>query len=422
MHPLPSVLRFWSRLTAPAVFLLTPLALCAADATPSAPSTRVSLSTIILFTLGLFAWFGAVWWTRQAILERLKQLAVQKTRSIASQRLRRVSIKRIIQLARIGTRLATVALMLTGFFAWVILVLASLTSTHDFAVQLEHLVIAELETLALAAVSTIPDLIIVGVIFFVTRLVHELLNHYFESIISGEVESAVFDPVTAETTRRLADLGVWIAAIIIAFPYIPGSHSAAFRGVSVVAGLMLSLGSANLVGQFASGLSLIYGRALRPGEYIEVGATEGTVERIGLFACSLRTCRDEVVVLPHTAIAAGLKHYSRGDGGVRFAATVTIGYDAPWRQVRDLLLAAARDTAGIRADLPPNVRQAGLEDFYVSYELLFTPEVPADRKAVLGRLHEAIQDRFHASGVQIMSPHYNMDPSAPKLPPTGPAA
>ena len=137
---------------------------------------------------------------------------------------------------------------------------------------------------------------------------------------------------------------------------------------------------------------------------------------------TLRTCRDELLVLPHSALAKGLKNLSRATQGVRCATTVTIGYDTPWREVRELLLAAAAGTSGIRPVPPPEVRQAALEDFAARYELLFTPELPADRIAILGRLHAAIQDRFHAAGVQIMSPHYHSDPAAAKVPPGAPPA
>jgi small-conductance mechanosensitive channel len=401
--------------------------LFAADAPPADgfPPPRSLGLTIVLITglaLLLAGWFAAVWKTRRAILNRLTLLAVEKTRGITSRRLRSISIRRIIQLARIGTRLGSLALVLAGAVAWITYALEMLPGTRDFALRVERLVYHEVHTLALAAIGTLPGLGVVALIYFGTRIVHEMLNHYFRAIIDGEAGSALFDPVTAETTRRLANLGIWIAAVIIAFPYIPGSHSAAFRGITVLAGLMLSFGSANLVGQFAGGLALIYGRNLRPGEYIEAGGSEGVVETIGPFACSLRTARDEIVVLPHTVVANGLKNYSRGAAGVRIATAVTIGYDAPWRQVRDLLLAAAAATEGVRADPAPAVRQAGLEDFYVSYELLVTPADPRERLALLGRLHAAIQDRFQEAGVQIMSPHYLGDPATPKIPPARPGA
>lgn len=380
------------------------------------------VASLTINTLVFIVGAAIVWWARQAILSRLKRLAVEKTRHIASGSLRKISARRIIQLAGIGTRLLSVVLLTIGAFVWLTLVLEILPGTRNLAAQIEHLVLAEIEALVLVALGAIPNLGILLILFFATRLVHEILNHYFRSITSGEITSTLFDPVTAETTRRLADLGVWIAAIIIAYPYIPGSESPAFRGVSVLAGLMLSLGSANFIGQFASGLSLIYGRSVRPGEYIETGSAEGTVEHIGLFACTLRTARDEVVVLPNTVVASGLKNYSRGTTGVRYVATVTIGYDAPWRQVRDLLLAAAARTEGIRPEPPPSVYQAALEDFYVRYELRFTPVDPREHLPILGWLHAEIQDQFHTAGVQIMSPHYEADPAAPKIPRIGPKA
>jgi small-conductance mechanosensitive channel len=396
--------------------LVVPHLARAAEADSPASPARVAIG--IALTAGLFiAWVSLVWWGRQFLLTRLRSAAFESTRNIASAQLRRVSFRQLRQLSDLGVRLVSLALIITGAFVATVVVLEVLPTTRSVAAHIEHLVLAELAELGAAAVATVPGLAVVVVIFFLARIAHELLNHFFRSITVGEIKSSVFDPVTAETTRRLSDVGIWVCAVIIAFPYLPGSESAAFRGVTVLAGLMISIGSANLVTQFTSGLALIYSRAIRPGDYVETSQAEGTIERIGLLACSLRTARDEVVVLPNASVAAGLKNFSLGRTGVRLAATVTIGYDAPWRQVRDLLLAAAAATPGIKAEPAPTVRQAGLEDFYVSYELLFTPEDPAQRLPLLGQLHEAIQDQFHAAGVQIMSPHYNTDPAAPKLPP-----
>jgi small-conductance mechanosensitive channel len=370
----------------------------------------------IFITLVLVLWLALVWRLRGRTLAGLSRLATRSVQGIASPRLRKLGMRRLSQLARVGTRLLSLALVLFGFFMWSGVLMELLPATHELVGHLETHVFTKMEELAFAAIGMVPNLIVVGVIYFFTRVTHELLNHYFRSISDGEVVSSLFDEITAETTRRLANIGVWVVAVIIAFPYLPGSGSAAFRGVSVLAGLMLSIGSANLVTQFTSGLALIYGRVIRPGDYIETSQGEGVVERIGLLACSIRTPRDELVSLPHSVVSAALKNFSRGSAGVRFTTEVTIGYDAPWRQVRELLLAAAADTPGIRAEPAPLVRQTGLEDFYVRYELQFTPENPAERRALLSRLHEGIQDRFHGAGVQIMSPHYMGDPVALKIP------
>jgi len=398
--------------------LAAPAALHAADDAGRTPTVIIA-GNIVLAVVVLVGWITLVWWMRQRLLSRLKGLAFERTRAISSPKLRRVSLRQLLQLSELGVRLLSLGLMLTGVFVFAVVTLEVIPGTRSWAGRIEQVVLEELLRLGESAASALPGIAVVAVIFFVTRIVHEVLNHYFRSITAGEISSAVFDGVTAETTRRLTDAGLWICAVIIAFPYLPGSESAAFRGVTVLAGLMISIGSANLVTQFTSGLALIYGRALRPGDYVEIGTNEGVVERIGVLACTLRTPRDEIVVLPNATVAAGLKNFSLGRASIRFAVTVTIGYDAPWRQVRDLLLAAAAATPGIRTEPAPEIRQAGLDDFYVRYELLFTPEDVTQRLSLLGQLHAAIQDRFHEAGVQIMSPHYNSDPAKPKLPPAG---
>jgi small-conductance mechanosensitive channel len=98
---------------------------------------------------------------------------------------------------------------------------------------------------------------------------------------------------------------------------------------------------------------------------------------------------------------------------------VTIGYDAPWRQVHAMLIEAAGKTAGVLADPPPRVFQTALSDFYVEYRLVCqaVPTEPRPRAEVLSTLHSNILDTFNEHGVQIMSPHYLGDPADPKLVP-----
>ena len=67
----------------------------------------------------------------------------------------------------------------------------------------------------------------------------------------------------------------------MAYPYLPGSETEAFKGLSVLVGLMISLGASSLVGQVASGLILTYTRTFRVGEYVRVDEHEGTVTDAG---------------------------------------------------------------------------------------------------------------------------------------------
>jgi small-conductance mechanosensitive channel len=237
---------------------------------------------------------------------------------------------------------------------------------------------------------------------------------------SRTVETPWVHPETANPTRRLAVALLWLFALVVAYPYLPGSGSDVFKGVSVFAGLVLSLGSSGVMNQAMSGLVLMYSRALKPGDYVLIGDTEGTVSELGMLSTKIHTTKGELVTLPN-AVVAGTKviNYSRqaSMNGPLLHTAVTIGYDTPWRQVHGLLLMAADRTAGLRHEPRPFVLQTALSDFYVEYQLNVPLADPPRRRAVLSALHAEIVDVFNEYGVQITSPHYVADPPAPIIVP-----
>ncbi len=237
---------------------------------------------------------------------------------------------------------------------------------------------------------------------------------------AGARELPGVHPDTAPTTRRLTTALLWLFALALAYPHLPGSDTDAFKGVSVFVGLMISLGSSGIVNQVMSGLTMTYSRALTKGDFVRIGDVEGTVTQMGMLSTKLQTSRREELTIPNAVVISTVTtNYSRlqREEGVFVPTSITIGYDAPWRQVHALLVLAAERTSGIRRDPPPSVRQAGLRDFYVEYTLLVCLEDPASKALVLDALHANIQDAFNEYGVQIMSPNYEADPSGPKIVP-----
>ncbi len=277
-----------------------------------------------------------------------------------------------------------------------------------------------LRDFALATAGAVPGLLTALLIFALARLATRVIAVLMRRVERGELRLAGVDADTAGPTRRLGQVVVWLFALVMAYPYLPGAGSEAFKGVSVLAGLMLSLGASSVVGQAMSGLSLMYGRVMRPGEYVRIGDTEGTVTALGLFATKLHTGLGEEVSLPNaTVFSQAVRNFSRlaPDGGFVLHTAVTIGYATPWRQVHAMLLQAARETPGI-ADTPaPYVVQTALSDFYVEYRLCAHSQraMPERRAETMSRLHGRIQDVFNANGVQIMSPHYLADPPRPQV-------
>jgi small-conductance mechanosensitive channel len=212
---------------------------------------------------------------------------------------------------------------------------------------------------------------------------------------------------------------LWIFALVIAYPYIPGSSTKAFQGVSVLVGVMFSLGSSGVISQAMSGLALMFNRILRVGECVAVGdVVTGVVKQIGYFNTVIVTSYGEEVTIPNGLVMSSkVTNLSRHGGGrgVLWTTGVTIGYDTPWRQIHAMLLEAARRTPNLATDPAPTVAQHALNDFYVDYRLTVIVQGPF--RQTLSSLHANIQDIFNANGVQIMSPHYERDPEQAKVVP-----
>ena len=363
-------------------------------------------------------------------------IALRRLRRGTSQSLERLTERLAAQLPSGGKRFlplrwlteavhqaVRLTFLLAGFVAgyvWLAYVLRRFPYTRPWGEQLGHYLVAGGRAVGAAALRQVPDVLAVAVIVVVTRLLVRLSGSLFEAIESGRLTVSATLAETTKPTRRIVTAVLWIFALIMAYPYLPGSGTDAFKGVSVVLGVMISLGSTTIVGQVFGGFMLLYARVFKVGEFVRIGDVEGTIESQGLFVTKLRTPWDDEVSIPNAVVAnATLRNYSRSadPDGPLLATRVTIGYDTPWRQVEALLLLAAERTEGLKKAPPPFVRHWSLSDFYVEYELDARIERPEQRVAVLTALHSRIQDAFNEHGVQIMSPHYWGDPRGAKVVP-----
>jgi small-conductance mechanosensitive channel len=315
-------------------------------------------------------------------------------------------------------RFAAWLVVLFLVYAWAGFVLRRFPYTRPWGEALRDNLLAALGDFGASLLRAIPGLLFVALIFLLARLAARVVRAFFEAVHQGRVTLGWVDQTTARPTGRIFSWLIWLLALVAAYPYIPGSESEAFKGVGVFVGLMLSIGSSGIVNQAVSGLMLMYTRALRPGEFVQVADTEGTVKSIGFLTTRIETLRREEISIPNAVIAASVtRNYSRlaTEGGVRLPTKVTIGYDVPWRQVHAMLQLAASRTAAIARDTEARVLQTALLDSYVEYTLLVTVADPLRRPAVLSELHANIQDVFNENGVQIMSPNYEGDPEQPKV-------
>jgi small-conductance mechanosensitive channel len=313
-------------------------------------------------------------------------------------------------------------LTLIAVYLWVTLSLRRFPYTQPWGYEAGSYVLQLLEQMGSAVVHALPEILAVAVIFTLARWMVRLGNALFEQIADGRITVHWMDADVAKATQRIFTAIAWVFAIIVAYPYIPGSQTDAFKGISVFVGLVVSLGSTGIINQIMSGLFVVYSKALKTGEWVKVNETEGEVLDVGLLAAKIRTIEGQEVTIPNSVlVSTSTMNFTRlgAPDGMMVSPTVTIGYDAPWRQVHALLLRAADRTPNVRKQPAPYVLQRQLSDFYVQYTLIARLEDEKRRIETISDLNSQIQDAFNEFGVQIMSPHYLVQPEANVvIPPT----
>ncbi|MFY9721469.1 MAG: mechanosensitive ion channel domain-containing protein [Azonexus sp.] len=315
-------------------------------------------------------------------------------------------VKRVAHLILIGLWISVV-------YLWFAYVLASFPLTQPLAERLEGFLLDMLQTFGEGAVSSIPGLLTVAVILFLAKAANDVAGNIFDNVYQGRSLIPGVHRDTAHATRRLVGVMIWAVGIAIAYPYLPIADSEAFKGLSVMFGFMLTLGSAGVVTQMMSGLVLIYSRALKVGDFVSIGEVTGVVKEMAALSTKIVNMRNEEVTIPNAVlVSTAIKNYTGafGERGALISTTVTIGYDTPWRQVHAMLIKAAEETSGLRAMPKPFVMQKALQDYYVEYELYAYVDRPLERIQILSELHSHIQDQFNTYGVQIMSPHFVLQP------------
>ena len=385
-----------------------------------------TLTRALALAMAGTALYGALVWLAARARRDLVRLLLDATdRHTAKLQVGGMAILRSDRISRAVRLVLTLAyrlLVLLMTVEWVSFVLRSFPFTRAWGESLNSFLLNLAMPVITAAMGAVPELLTAMLIFYLAYLVTQALERFLSNVQSGAVQLHWLDADVAAPTQRIAKVVVWLFALAMAYPYLPGSDTEAFKGLSVLVGLMLSMGASSLVGQAASGLILTYGRVFRKGEYVRVADQEGTVTEMGIFTTRIRTGLGEELTISNASIlGATTKNYSRTVQGAGFVldTTVTIGYDTPWRQVHAMLIEAARRTEGVAQDPAPKVFQTALNDWYPVYRVVCqaTPTEPSPRAILLSALHANIQDVFNEYGVQIMSPQYFEDPKEPKVVP-----
>jgi len=302
-----------------------------------------------------------------------------------------------------------VAFTLLLFVIYLQIAFSFLPLTRGYALTVLQYLLDPIHTLWQGFLRSVGDLFTIGVLVVLTRYALKGLRYLLYQAADGTVTLPGIASEWGIPLYKILRIVVIALAAVMIYPYVPGSDTEAFKGLSLFAGALFTLGATGTVGNFIGGLVAIFVGAFRIGDVVKLGDVLGVVTETTMTLTRIRTPLNTMVSVPNIAILNGqLVNYSimARTEGVILTTSVTIGYDAPWRTVHGLLLEAAARTAHVEKTPAPFVLQTSLDDFYVSYQLNAYTREPVRMRFIYGELHANIQDAFNAGGVEIMSPHY----------------
>lgn len=274
-----------------------------------------------------------------------------------------------------------------------------------------HKIATPVQSVAMAIINYIPKLITIVAIIYFIRILIKGVNYIADEIYYKRLKIKKFYPEWAKPTAATINIMLYILALIIIAPYLPGSGSDAFKGISVMAGILISLGSSSSVGNAISGLILTYMRSFKIGDHVVINGIEGAVMEKSLLVTRLKTRKNERITIPNSSILSNPitnQSYSAEKYNLVIYTSVTIGYDVDWRVVHKLLIDSAKSVSDVLENPAPFVLQTALNDFYVEYQLNAYINSPASIPKIKSEIHQNIQDRFREKEIEILSPHYRM--------------
>jgi small-conductance mechanosensitive channel len=311
-----------------------------------------------------------------------------------------IGLARLLRLALTLIALYFYIYLLLGFFPW----------TRPYAGVLVGYILTPLHTLGRTLLAYLPNFFYIAIIIVIARYCIKFIHIFFIELAKGSVAFSGFHREWAAPTYKIIRFMILAITAIAAFPYLPGAKSPAFQGISIFLGVLLSLGSSSAVSNIVAGVILTYMRAFKLDDRVQIADTVGDVIEVSLLVTRIRTIKNvEVTIANSMVLSSHIVNFSseKSEQGLILHTSVTIGYDAPWRTIHQLLTSAAAATPGILETPAPFVLQTALDDFYVHYQINAYTNQPHQMARLYSDLHQNIQDTFFAAGVEIMSSHYS---------------
>jgi len=388
------------------------------DRSPSRIKKNIMLA--LARTAALFVILVAFLWIFRRLDKLIERSFKRRVKKIEAKSMRLVQSEQLWRVLRTLISIIKTLLILIVIYFFLTLVLNLFPWTRYISGRLLELVLTPLKTMGMSILDYLPSLFFLVILLLFTRYILKLTYSFFDAVNRQSLRLQRFEADWAWPTYRIARIVIIIFAVVIAYPYIPGSSSEAFKGISLFLGVLLSLGSTSVISNVIAGYTMTYRRAFKVGDKVKIGETIGEVTEIRLLVTNLRSLKNEKIVMPNSTILnSDVINYSTlaREQGLILHTTVGIGYEVPWRQVEAILLEAADRTDGLLKQPAPFVLQQALTDFSVTYEINVYCGDDNGIASKYSALHRNIQDVFNENNVQIMTPNYIADTAEPKVVP-----
>jgi small-conductance mechanosensitive channel len=369
---------------------------------------EIALALLVLATLALI-----IFVVNKLFVFTGKKIKIQNGKRIHGVRIRNYELldanKIINALLSVNTILKWVVIIIAVYLALPIL-FSIFPWTKGFSDTFIAYFLSPLRKIFFGVWHYIPNLITIIVIVTVFRYLLKGISYLKDEVENGALMLPGFYPDWAKPTFEIIRVLIYAFMLIVIFPYLPGSESPVFRGVSVFLGVVFTFGSSGSLSNIIAGLILTYMRAFKIGDRVKIDAVTGDVIEKSLLVTRIRTIKNEIISIPNSNVMSNhVINYSSDavEKGLILHTTVTIGYAVPWKAMHEALIAAAQKTADILDDPKPFVLQTSLDDFFVSYQINAYTREPNKQAVIYSELHQNIQDSCNEAGIEIMSPHYH---------------
>jgi small-conductance mechanosensitive channel len=372
---------------------------------------RFGIALGVIAAQVLLSWL--IWRLFKSLSQKVIDAGGDKIKPLTIRKFRLLSAKQIVGAIVFGLKIFRYMVICFQLFLTVPIVFSMFPPTQRLATTIFGYIFNPIKDIAIGIVKYIPNLFTIIIIVVITRYVIKALKYLSVQIAKEKLVIHGFYPDWAEPTYRILQVLLWAFTVAIVYPYLPGSDSKVFQGVSVFVGIIFTLGSSTAIGNLVAGLVITYMRPFKIGDRVQIKESTGFVVEKNLMVVRLKTHKNEYVTFPNLIIlnSSIINYHTSSDEdaeGLILNTEITFGYATPWQTIHEILINAALATNYVLKKPKPFVLQTALDDFYARYQInCYTKEVDMVPR-IYAELYENIQNGFHEAGLDMTTPHYEI--------------